>query len=94
MRYCSVKGCKNNDNSNNVRFHNVRESWKTLNCWKNSPYQICSVHFKPSSYSASNKLKKTAFPTLFIILSAPEIFAQIFSEHNYSSPGTQVLKRR
>ena len=53
------------DNCDRIWFYTFRESWDNINCWKNVPLLICSRHFKHSCYSSENKLKKSAFPTLF-----------------------------
>ena len=94
MKYCSVIKCQINGCTIDVRINYVLEEWKNLNCWKISPYLICSRHFTHNSYSKSKKkLKKSAKPTLFLPRPASVTSTQILAEHNYASPDIKLLKR-
>ena len=94
-KYCSVQNCDSNDfTSPTFTLYKVRKDWKNLNCWKNVPNLICAKHFKENSYSSGKYLKKTAYPSLYLSSPGPGAWNQIGREHNYCSPGTQILKRR
>ena len=57
MKYCSVKGCKSTDKSENKVLHTVKNEWIKFCEWKTQkPNRICSDHFK-AGWALSTKRK-------------------------------------
>ena len=84
MKYCSVKGCKSTDKSENKVLHTVKNEWINFCEWKTQkPNRICSDHFKAGCYKKGKKrLHDNAEPSEFI--SQSEKYARINEGHNYA----------